>query len=83
MSISWVAPTKKWDSGFLIFFSEFDPNLEDDPTPTTAVCLHCLVKDGDEQLGRGLDLAREYGQVNWDPDRGLWFVPSDAGWTNP
>ena len=32
------------------------------------VCLHCLLEDGDEQLGDGLDLAKRYGQVDYDPE---------------
>ncbi len=42
------------------------------------MCLRCLIEQGDDQLGRGLDLAREYGQVDYDPDEGEWFVPDDA-----
>jgi hypothetical protein len=72
MSISYVAPTAPWDSGYLVFFSEFDRELDDDPTPSQLVCLYCLTEDGDEQLGRGLDLAREHGQVDWDVYRGEW-----------
>jgi hypothetical protein len=83
MSISYVTPTSSWDSGFVVFFSEFDPELEDDPTPSELVCLNCLIADGDEQLGYGLDLAREHGQVDWDPDQGEWFVPLDAGCAEP
>jgi hypothetical protein len=83
MSISYVAPTSRWDSGFVVFFSEFDPELDDDPTPTEFVCVGCLIADGDEQLGRGLDLAREYGQVDWDLDRGEWVVPLEAAWGRP
>jgi hypothetical protein len=51
-----------------VFFSEFDPDVDDDPTPSHLVYLDCLISDGDEQLGRGLDLAREHGQVDWDAD---------------
>ena len=39
------------------------------------MCLHCLTEDGDEQLGLGLDLARQHGQVDWNPNEGEWFVP--------
>jgi hypothetical protein len=76
MSISWVKPTSRWDSGFVVFFSEFDPELgDDDPTPSHLVCVHCLVEDGDEQLARGLDLARRHGQVDYDAASGEWFRP--------
>jgi hypothetical protein len=79
MSISWAPPVAPVDSGYLVFFADL---LPDDPgfdeLPTQTVCLHCLIADGDEQLGRGLDLAREHGQVDWDPDAEEWFVPDDA-----
>jgi hypothetical protein len=39
------------------------------------VCLHCLLEDGDEQLGRGLDLGRRHGQVDYDVETDEWFVP--------
>ena len=33
------------------------------------VCLHCLLEQGDAQLGRGLDMARLHGRhVDYDPD---------------
>ncbi len=79
MSISWAPPTAPVDSGYLVFFADLlpgDPGFDDlEPQP---VCLHCLVGDGDEQLGGGLDLARKHGQVDWDPDEEKWFVP-EAG----
>ncbi len=40
------------------------------------ICIHCALKDGGEQLGRGLDLAREHGQVDRDPEPEEWFVPT-------
>jgi hypothetical protein len=41
--------------------------------------LPCLVEEyGDEQLGRGLDLARTHDQVDWDPARGEWVVPQEV-----
>ena len=36
------------------------------------------LREGDEQLGEGLDLARQLGQVDWDPEEGVWFVPDHA-----
>jgi len=36
-----------------------------------------LIEDGDEQLARGLDLARVHGQADFDPDAVEWFVPED------
>ena len=67
MSVSFGDPSGAF-SGFVVFFSEFDPDDGDNETPTETVCLHCLLEDGDEQLSRGLDLARLYGQADFDPD---------------
>jgi hypothetical protein len=75
MSVSWEPPRSAIDSGFVVIFSELDPDNENDDTPSGVVCMHCLVEDGDEQLGRGLDLARLHGQVDWDVEAGEWFVP--------
>ena len=63
---------------FLIYFSDLypgDPGFDD--LPSEMVCLHCLLEDGDEQLGQGLDLAKIHGQVDWDEEVGEWFVPDD------
>jgi hypothetical protein len=65
MSISWEQPLSEADSGFCIIFSELDPLDPEDDTPSTLLCLGCLMEDGDVQLGRGLDLAREHGRVDW------------------
>jgi hypothetical protein len=77
MSISYEEPQSRLDSGYIVIYSEFDPELgEDDPTPSEIVCLHCLTQDGDPQLGRGLDLARTYGRADYlvnEPSG--WFVP--------
>jgi hypothetical protein len=76
MSISYEAPTSPYDSGFVVLFSEFDPELgEDDLTPSQVVCMGCLIEEGDAQLGAGLDFARLYGQVDWDTEQGEWFDP--------
>jgi hypothetical protein len=78
MSIAWEQPKSRFDSGYSVIYSEFDPELgEDDRTPTMAVCLKCLIEDGDEKLGEGLDLAREHGQVDWDAEACEWFVPEE------
>ena len=67
-------------STYIVFYADLSP---DDPgfdeLPAEPVCLHCLLQDGDGQLGRGLDLARLYAQVDYDPDDDEWFVPEDAG----
>lgn len=78
MSISWEAPQSPYDSGFVVIFSEFDPyHPEEDKTPSKPVCLGCLMRDGDEQLGLGLDLARKIGRVDWDEEIGEWFDPEE------
>lgn len=79
MSISWEPPIAPVDSGFIVIFSEFDPlNPEEDETPSMPVCLGCLMRDADEQLGRGLDLARKHGRVDFDEEAGEWFLPEEG-----
>lgn len=75
MSVSWAKPTSPSDSGYVVIFSELDPDDEEDETPSMLVCLHCLVQDGGEQLVRGLALAKRHGQVDYDPVTDEWFVP--------
>jgi hypothetical protein len=77
MSISYVKPTVSWDSGYVVIFSDVDPDDEREPSPRV-VCLHCLIQDGDEQLGRGLDLAKQHGQVDYDAGAEEWFVPKTS-----
>ena len=77
MSISWEPPTSPNDSGFVVIFADFDPDDADNDTAGELVCLECLIEAGDEQLGRGLDLARCHGRVDYDPRHGEWFVPED------
>ena len=74
MSVAFADPEGQF-SGFSVIYSELDP--DDDDTASSVVCLHCLLEDGDEQLARGLDLARVHGQVDFDPDAGESFVPAD------
>ncbi len=75
LSISWDWPRDEADSGFLVFMADGDPGV----TETEVTCLHCLVEVGGEQLGRGLDLARQLRcSVDYDPDRDDWYVPADT-----
>ena len=74
MSVAFADPRGGF-SGFSVIFAEVDPDDPDDATPTTVVCLHCLLEDGDAQLARGLDLARVLGQADFDPESGEWFLP--------
>ena len=73
-----------WDSPppfFMVYFSDLfpgDPGFDD--LPELAVCLHCLIEDGDEQLGEGLDMARRLGRACWDDESAEWFYPDDAEW---
>ena len=71
MAISWEPPTAPIDSGFIV--SMFD-DLDDDEGE--AICLACLLEGGDEQLGRGLDLAKQWGRCVWDVDAAEWYYPT-------
>lgn len=75
------AAARAWDSGFTVIWDDAPHESElhrgpggqyDDPR-VSVVCLHCLIDDSPE-LGRGLDLARVHGQVDWDDEGGFWFV---------
>ena len=71
-----IGPT---DSGFSVLFQDA-PDPEDLPEAEagelpagiTIVCLHCLIDDHPE-IGRGLDIAREYGVAAPD-ENGEWVV---------
>jgi hypothetical protein len=71
---------KLWpgDSGFTVLFDDAPepddlPDAGDDPPEgITVVCLHCLLDDHPE-IGRGLDIAREYGVADLD-ENGVWVV---------
>ena len=52
MAVSWARPAVAADSGYVVSMSD------DGADEGEFVCLHCLLDDGDEQLGRGLDLAK-------------------------
>ena len=83
MSGRWV----QTDSGFSVLFADA-PDPDDLPPPSaeglppgiTFVCLHRLLDDHPE-IGRGLDLAREYGVADLDGD-GVWIV-GDVGRLSP
>jgi hypothetical protein len=63
-----------WDSGFTVIFDDA-PDVEEldvEDEGSALVCLSCLIDDHPE-IGRGLDIAREYGVS--DPDEhGEWVV---------
>ena len=67
------------DSGFTVLLSDApDPEELDERGrhPDVAiVCLGCLI-DHNPEIGRGLDLAREYGVADLDDD-GEWVVGVD------
>jgi hypothetical protein len=74
-SIGYEKPMGKWDSGFTVIYQDApDPDeLERiDGAGSELVCLSCLI-DSDSELGRGLDIAREYGVADLD-ERGEWVV---------
>lgn len=77
-SIGWERPLGPRDSGFTVLFDDA-PDPEDVPVSgdrlppgITLVCLHCLVEDHPE-VGRGLEIAREYGVADLDDD-GKWVM---------
>ena len=59
-AVSYLEPEESWDSGFMLFAGE--PNEQHE---TALVCLHCLL-DEHPELGRGLELAHELGEANYD-----------------
>jgi hypothetical protein len=75
-SIGYDEPMGPRDSGFSVIFSDA-PDPEDLPeTPplpegVTLFCLSCLLDDYPE-IGRGLDIAREYGVA--DLEDGEWVA---------
>ena len=77
MSVSWAPPVGPNDSGFVVIYADVDPD-DDVVDASEAICLYCVLEEGGEQLGRGLDLSRVHGQVDWDVDAGEWFVPEAA-----
>lgn len=81
MSISWEQSEhpERW-TGHIVFMSECDLEIDYEEWPKSeGVCLHCVIRDGDQQLARGLDLAKIYGQVDYDLDRGEWIIPANNG----
>jgi hypothetical protein len=64
------------DSGFTVLFDDApDPEELDEKGQHPAVgivCMNCLIDDNPE-IGRGLDIAREYGVADLDDD-GEWVV---------
>ena len=76
-SIGYDEPLGPGDSGFTVLFDDApDPDdLPDEgelPEGISLVCLNCLLDDHPE-LGRGLDLAREYGVADLD-ENDEWVV---------
>jgi hypothetical protein len=64
------------DSGFTVLFDDApapEEVGEDGTHPAIyMLCLHCLIEDHPE-IGRGLDIAREYGVADLN-DNGEWVV---------
>jgi hypothetical protein len=75
-SVGHAAPMGAWDSGFTVLFDDApDPDEVEGPhARISIVCLHCLIDDHPE-LGRGLDIARDYGVADLD-ESGEWVVGS-------
>ncbi len=81
MSISWERPTyPDRDSGFVVFMGECRLDVDEDDWPESQpLCLHCLIEDGGEQLGVGLNLAKIHGQVDYDTEAGEWHPAQPVG----
>lgn len=78
-SIGWEAPTARGDSGYSVLFDDApdpdelsvpDGEATELPAGLSLVCLNCLIEDHPE-IGRGLDLAREFGAADLD-EAGVW-----------
>ncbi len=71
-AISYLEPIGEWDSGFYVVLEDApEPDDVSDDEPTQLVCLECLIEEHPE-LGQGLDLAREHGEIEWDRERDGW-----------
>jgi hypothetical protein len=63
------------DSGYSVLFTdapdpdELEPAVDRLPDGISVMCLHCLV-DEHPEIGKDLDLAREFGAA--DLDAGVW-----------
>jgi hypothetical protein len=76
-SIGYERPFGPADSGFSVLFEDAPdpeelPDAEGLPAGITLVCVDCLLDDHPE-IGRGFDLAREYGVADLD-EQGEWVV---------
>jgi hypothetical protein len=71
IAVSYLPPSAPWDSGYAIFSV---PPEDVDDHESGLVHLACLL-EGNPELGRALDLAREHGVVELD-DNGVWVVGS-------
>jgi hypothetical protein len=83
-SIGYETPLGPRDSGFTVLFEDApDPDELDglgEHPALSSVCLHCLIDDHPE-IGRGLDVAREWGAADLD-ENGEWIgrvVDGDVG----
>ena len=76
-SIGYEKPLGAGGSGFSVLFNDAPdpedvPDEDKPPEGISLVCLNCLL-DEHPELGRGLDLAREYGVADLGDD-GEWVV---------
>lgn len=62
------------DSGFTVLLDDAPPAWELRPNDSRMQtdCLHCLIEEYPE-VGIGLDMAKQHGAANCDPDSGEWF----------
>ena len=73
-SIGYEKPLGRRDSGFTVLFDDAPDVGELDEYGAhpllSLVCVRCLIDDHPE-IGRGLDVAREWGSADLD-DSGVW-----------
>ena len=76
-AISYLEPVGRWDSGFMVVLEDApEPGVLTDEDRSVPWCFDCVLGEHPE-LGRGLDLAREHGDVGFDIEAGEWFVPRE------
>jgi len=71
-AISYLEPEDRWETGHMVVLQDVpEPEKLSGDEPSCLVCVDCLL-DEHPELGRGLDLAREHGEIAWDREREGW-----------
>ncbi len=75
-AISFLEPEEQWETGHLVVLEDVpEPDDLSGDEPSHPVCVDCLLEERPE-VGRGLELAWEHGEVVWDADERKW-LPRD------